>query len=115
FLVETSDRRWALREIRSSGSATNHVTIGRDWDDLSDTAVTHAMAQGWCAGAGERFDFAGAYRDASLIPPTFSSGRYRRTCEILSAAQGQVSEATLRRALRDHYDGPVYRGNYPPE
>ena len=115
FLVETSDQRWALREIRSSGSATNHVTIGRDWDDLSDTAVTHAMAQGWCSGDGERFDFAGAYRDSSLIPPTFSSGRYRRTCEILSAARGQVSEATLRRALRDHYDGPVYRGTYLPE
>lgn len=112
FLVETSDRRWALRQIHTTGSATNHVTIGSDWDELSSDAVAHAVANGWWCDAGERFDFAAAYRDTSWIPPTFSSGRHRRTCEMLDAATGAADEATMRRALRDHYHGPVYRPVY---
>lgn len=113
FLIETSDTRWALRAIAATGSATNHVTIGRDWDALSADVIAHAVAEGWWREEGGRFDFAAAYRDASWIPPTFSSGRYRRTCELLGA--GALDEAALRRALRDHYDGPVYRPTYAPE
>jgi dipeptidase len=115
YLVETSDRHWASRRIDAVGSATNHVTIGTDWDALSSGAIAHAEDAGWWSGGAERFDFAAAYRDVSWVPPTFSSGRYRRTCEILAAARGEISEATLRRALRDHYDGPVHAGIYPPD
>ncbi len=112
FLVETSDRRWALRRIESVGSATNHVTIGTDWTSLSGDAVDYARRSGWCGDEGGRFDFAAAYRDSSWVPATFSSGRYRRTCEILAAGRGEITEATLRRALRDHYDSPVYSPRY---
>lgn len=116
YLVETSDRRWALRRIEAVGSATNHVTIGTDWDALSADAADYARSQGWWPGAATgRFDFAAAYRDTSWVPPTFSSGRYRRTCEILAGERGAISEETLRRALRDHYHGPVYRPCYAPE
>ncbi len=115
YLIETSDRRWAMREIASVGSATNHVTIGTDWDSLSPDAVEHARQSGWWDAGEERFDFAAAYRDSSWVPASFSSGRYRRTCEILADHQGRISEETLRGALRDHYHGPVYRPLYAPE
>lgn len=115
FLLETSDRFWALKKVAAVGSATNHVTIGRDWDSLSPDTVAHAVAEGWWSGAESEFDFAAAYRDSSWVPPSFSSGRYRRTCEILESERGRIDEATLRRALRDHYDGPVFRGTYPPD
>jgi len=115
FLIETSDRNWALRRVDAVGSATNHVTIGTDWDALSGDAVAHAQDAGWSTAGADRFDFAAAYRDMSWVPPTFSSGRYRRTCEILAETRGEITEATLRRALRDHYDGPVHLGLYPPE
>lgn len=115
YLVETSDRRWAMREIASVGSATNHVTIGNDWDSLSPDAVEHARRSGWWTSGEGRFDFAAAYRDSSWVPASFSSGRYRRSCEILADQRGRISEETLRGALRDHYDGPVYRPRYPPD
>jgi len=38
FLIETSDRNWAVRQIRDVGSASNHLSIGTDWDSLSDGA-----------------------------------------------------------------------------
>ncbi len=115
FLIETSDRHWARRRIRSVGSATNHVTIGADWDSLSGDAIGHARSAGWWSDAAERFDFAAAYRDSSWVPPTFSSGRYRRSCGILAEEQGRISQATMRRALRDHYDGPIFRPVYQPD
>jgi dipeptidase len=110
FLLETSDRRWAVRRIADVGSASNHLTIGSDWTALSPDAVRHASQQGWIAnGAHARFDFAGAYRDVEVAPPVVSSGRHRRTCELLREKRGSISPAFLRAALRDHYDGPVHR------
>jgi dipeptidase len=113
YVIETSDHRWALRAISDIGSATNHVTIGGDWTRLSADAVDYAMQRGWWPSASaERFDFAAAYRDTSVIPPTFSSGRYRRTCELLAQRRGAIDAEFLRTCLRDHYHGPVYRPIY---
>jgi secernin len=104
FRLETSDRRWALRRVRDLDSASNHLGIGDDWDALADGTIEHAVAQGWWPEeAAGRFDFAAAYRDTSMAPAVVSSGRHRRTCELLAAARGRLTPATLRAALRDHY------------
>jgi secernin len=109
YLLETSDRHWALRRVTDVASATNHLTIGSDWTEISAGAAAHARAAGWCRdGGGERLDFAAAFRDTSLAPPIISSGRHRRACEILASARGRITAAALRAALRDHYDSPVH-------
>lgn len=116
YLLESSDRRWAVKRISEVGSASNHLSIGSDWNALSAGAIDHAVASGWwSADAGERFDFAAAYRDSTTIPPSVSSGRLRRSGEILAQSRGHITVATLRGALRDHYDGPVFQPGRPPE
>jgi len=114
FVLETSDRRWAVRRVRGTASVSNHLTIGADWDALSPGLVDYAVARGWWeAGRPERFDFAAAFRDRDLVPAFISSGRHARTHDLLCAAAGGVTPATLRAALRDHYDaGPAYRDDY---
>lgn len=113
FLLETSDHAWALREIRDVGSASNHLTIGTDWDALSPDVIAHATDSGWWPGdSAARFDFASALRDTSMAPPVISSGRHRRTCEVLAAARSRITPASLRAALRDHYGSPVYRPGF---
>jgi dipeptidase len=105
FLLETSDKRWAVREIADVGSASNHLTIGSDWTALSDGIIEHAVDRGWWPGDGDaRFDFAAAYRDTSVAPDVISSGRHRRTCSLLEQQRGSISVDSLKRALRDHYD-----------
>ncbi|MDX2170228.1 MAG: hypothetical protein SF182_24365, partial [Deltaproteobacteria bacterium] len=100
--LEASDRRWALRRVARADSASNHLGIGADWDALADGTIEHAVASGWWADEAEgRFDFAAAYRDTSLAPELISSGRHRRTCELLAA--GRPTPTSLRAALRDHY------------
>ena len=108
FVLEASDRRWALRQVHDIGSASNHLTIGGDWDAVSDGAIEHAVAAGWWdEEAAQRFDFAAAYRDTSVVPEVISSGRHQRTCALLEQAQGMLSVDSLKRALRDHYGRPT--------
>ena len=117
YVLETSDRRWALRRIRDVGSVSNHLTIGDDWDALSPGLIEHAVDAGWWSGETDRrFDFAAAYRDNSIAPDIISSGRHKRTCQLLANANGRITAATLRAGLRDHYDdGPVFRPGAPPD
>lgn len=104
FVLETSDRHWAWREVRGVASLSNHMTLGSDWEALSDGFVEHAVAQGWWeAGRTERFDVAAAYRDTTLVPESISSGRHGRTCALLDAGRGRIDVAGLQAALRDHY------------
>jgi secernin len=108
FVLEASERHWALRRVHGIGSASNHLTIGSDWDAVSDGAIEHAVAAGWWREeADQRFDFAAAYRDTSVVPEVISSGRHQRTCALLEQAQGLVSVDGLKRALRDHYGRPT--------
>jgi dipeptidase len=116
YLLETSDRRWALRRVREAGSASNHLSIGDDWDALAEGTIEHAIANGWWDEAAEsRFDFAAAYRDTTVAPEVISSGRHRRTCALLTAGRGALTAAALQAALRDHYDGPLYRPGRTPD
>lgn len=102
FLLETSDKHWAVREIADVGSASNHLTIGNDWTALSDGIIEHAVESDWWS-ADARFDFAAAYRDTSVAPDVISSGRHQRTCSLLEQQRGSISTDSLKRALRDHY------------
>jgi dipeptidase len=116
FLLETSDRRWALRHVADVGSASNHLGIGADWDALAEGTIEHAIANGWWDEARDtRFDFAAAYRDTSVAPAIVSSGRHRRTCELLTGARGRLSPAALRAALRDHAGGPLHQPGRSPD
>jgi len=104
FVLETSDRHWAVRHVADVASVSNHVSIADDWDALSDGAIEHAIAAGWWPSeADRRFDFAAAYRDTAMVPEAVSSGRHQRTCALLTAAQGGLRVDALKAALRDHY------------
>lgn len=116
YRLETSDRRWALRRVRTLDSASNHLGIGADWDALADGTIEHAIANGWWPEEGEgRFDFAAAYRDTTLAPEVVSSGRHRRTCELLGAGAGRLTPGALRGALRDHYGETAHRPGAAPD
>jgi secernin len=104
FILETSDRHWALRRVEDVGSVSNHMSIGADWDALSDGVIEHAITEGWWnEERDERFDFAAAYRDTTVAPEAISSGRHQRTCALLETAKGKLDVVALKAALRDHY------------
>lgn len=105
FLLEASASHWALRSAKDGAlSASNHASIGADWERLGHDTVEHAIAKDWWPEpTGTRFDFARAYRSTDLAPPVISSGRFATTCRAVAAAGLDVSQ--VQRVLRDHYDG----------
>jgi secernin len=104
YVVETSDRRWALRRVADVRSVSNHLSIGDDWDAIADGTIEHAISNGWWSEDDDRrFDFAAAYRDTSVAPEAVSSGRHQLTCTLLEHARGTASVEALKHGLRDHY------------
>jgi secernin len=115
FILETSDRHWATQRVQDVASVSNHLSIGSNWDAVSDGAIEHAIAHRWWSDeCDERFDFAAAFRDASVVPDVISSGRHQRTCMLLEQAKGALTVDSLKAALRDHYGRPAPRRDLTP-
>lgn len=101
WVLETADKHWAAQRVRGVRTISNVLTIGKDFDLLSDGAYEFAKAKGWCKSANE-FDFAKAFGD-----PFYrftSGGDVRRACthRRLMLSDGKIGRADLFAALRDH-------------
>ena len=108
WILETSDRHWAARPVDAVGNVTNGVAIGADWTEGSRDLSEFAVAQGWWPAGRGRVDFAAAYGDASGVPPNLCAQRRERAAGLLAEMRGQLTPASLRAVLRDHYDGGVF-------
>ena len=104
WLLETSNRRWAARRVRL-GSASNHLSLGSDWEIGSRDLESFAGSEGWWRGGG-RIDVAAAYRNPH-VPPEISEGRRRRSDALLRAGRGRHDLDSMQRILRDHLDGGI--------
>lgn len=117
WLLEASSSRWALKRAGNSGalSASNHASIGTDWDLLGHDTIEHAVARDWWPEpTGVRFDFARAYRSTDIAPPVISSGRYATTCRALAGPALDI--ASVQRVMRDHYgSGDVHLPGAMPD
>ena len=113
WILEALGRHWAARRCRSTDSISNQITIGRDWDRLSDGIVEHARTLS--LNLDDPFDFSRTFRDVENVPRALSEGRLRRSRRGLEGAAGRVDLGTLRGILRDHHGVPVFRPGAAPE
>lgn len=116
FLLEASASHWAVRRAETALAASNHASIGTDWERVGHDTIEHAIARGWWQEptTGARFDFAAAYRSMEIAPPVISSGRYATTTRAL--AGGDLDVDAVKRVLRDHYGaGECHRPGATPE
>jgi dipeptidase len=106
--LETSNRRWVARRV-SLHAASNHFSIGSDWDISSRDFETFAREEGYWEGPG-RVDAAGAYRNPH-VPAHISEGRHDRARALLASQKGGHDVASFARILRDHSEGgPLWTG-----
>jgi len=114
WILEAAGRQWAARRAHDVDAISNHVSIGADWDRLANTTTERAHAAG--LAVREPFDFALAYRDTATVPPVLSSGRLRRSRELLAAGRGRHTLGSLRTVLRDHdASGPRFARGATPD
>ena len=104
WILETSGKQWAARQVEGVGSISNHLTIEDDWSLASRDLETYAVDRGWWPGTadGGRIRFASAYRSTELMPGRVSEGRFARGCVLLAEAAGQLTPQEMMRFLRDH-------------
>jgi secernin len=100
WIVETAGRHWAARRATATDSISNHLSISSDWERLGADTEAHARASG--LDVAQPFDFARAYRDTAMVPPVLSSGRLRRSRQLLDDGRGRHTLESLRVVLADH-------------
>jgi dipeptidase len=104
WILETSGKQWATRQVEGVGSISNHLTIEDDWSLASADLEAHAVERGWWSARadGGRIRFAGAYRGRGIMPYRVSEGRFARGCTLLAEGAGHLTPQDMMRFLRDH-------------
>lgn len=116
WILETSGRHWVARRVADVGNVSNGLAIRRDWERGAADVTAFAVERGWWPAGSGPVDFAAAYNADDTLPPNVCAERRRRGAALLAEARGQVTPATMRAVLRDHYDdGPVHRRRDPTD
>jgi secernin len=102
WILETSGRQWAARQVEGVGSISNHLTIEGDWSLASRDLEEYAVERGWWTAGSGRLRFATVYRSTELMPGRVSEGRFARGCVLLAEAAGRLTPQEMMRFLRDH-------------
>lgn len=123
WVLETAGPHWAAEKVRGIRTISNSLTIGRDFDLLSENAYGYARQQGWCKSVAD-FNFAGAFGDP--LYRMASGGEPRRACTQASLNRhvGQLGHLDFFAVLREHnghspVDGwrmemPCAHASWPP-
>ena len=113
WILETAGREWAARRVEGSGSISNAITIGGQFDRSSPSLVDRAVAEKWCDGP-DSFDFAVDYSDR--IYTRFSDARSRqcRTNDAILATRGRLDVASAWEVLADHGARADTRADWGP-
>jgi dipeptidase len=99
WILETSGKQWAARQVEGVGSISNHIAIEDDWSlrrGMRNTGRARLVAP------EARISFAGAYRDTEIMPGRVSEGRFARGCVLLREGAGRLTAQEMMRFLRDH-------------
>jgi dipeptidase len=116
WILETSGRHWAARQVRDVANVSNGLAIDAGWERGSRDLTAFAVARGWWPSGRGRVDFAAAYADETGVPPNLTRERRRRAAALLGAARGRLTPGRMRAILRDHYEtGPVHRPRPPDD
>lgn len=114
WILETVDRHWAARQVEAVASISNCLTMGSQFDLVSNDLESYARKKGWTK-AGRPFDFARDYSD--FLFTTFVRGRQRcqRSQELLQTPTQSAQDGikTMFSTLRDH--GSAAYDDYQPD
>jgi secernin len=101
WVLETAGKFWAAEKVQGVRTISNLLSIGKEFDLISDDAYPFARSQGWCKSATD-FDFAQAFSEPKYS--AFSGGARRSACTLrsLKCKAGKLAREDFFEALRDH-------------
>ena len=101
WVLETAGPHWAAQRVRGLRTISNALSLGSNFDLLSDEAYSFAKQKGWCRSAAD-FDFARCYGDPFYT--AMSGGQLRAACTLsfLQNKSGKLTRDDFFDALSDH-------------
>jgi dipeptidase len=82
WILETAGREWVAKRVKDYGSISNGLTIGEDYDLISDNAITFAQEKGWHKTGN--FNFQKSYSDPLMSWASGCKIRQKITAESAS-------------------------------
>jgi len=94
FVIETSGRDWATREVKGVGAISNAMTIGDDWQRCTIPGAD-----------GARTDLAAEFENKSMVAAVGAHQRQQVAYDWLRAREGTIDLGTMAALLRQHPEG----------
>ena len=101
WVLETAGPHWAAQRVRGVRTISNALSIGKDFDLLSDQAYSFARSRNWCRSTSD-FDFAKCFSDSFYTAMSGGATRAACTSTRLRARNGSLKRGDFFEALRDH-------------
>lgn len=101
WVLETAGPFWAAEKVQGIRTISNLLSIGKEFDLISDGAYSFAQSRGWCKSAHD-FSFAQAFSEPKYS--AFSGGARRSACTLrsLKNSEGKLQRNDFFKALREH-------------
>lgn len=113
FVLETIGKEWICEKITGTRSISNTLTIGEDYDAMSDGLEVLAQTVGWTKGT--RFNFREIFGAKVLSELASGPTRWRRTTACLAEGRGSLTPLDMMRILRDRGKGASGNPNWRPD
>lgn len=109
WVLETAGPHWAAQRVRGVRTISNALSIGQDFDLVSEGAYEFARQRGWCRSAAD-FDFARCF--GAPAHRVLAGGALRSACtrRALAARDGRLGRDDFFTALRDHAGAEPHQG-----
>jgi dipeptidase len=110
YLLETADRQWVYRKLNGFYAISNQLTIGEEWDGISDQAISYAHNRKWIPKHAV-FNFSAAYTEPIMTALSKASHRRKActTAATFTAAKRKLTVMDAIRILRSHPGGEDFQ------
>lgn len=115
FILETSGKHWAMKQVYDIASISNCLTLGDDYDETSRGLEEYAREKGY-TGRGRAFNFQRDFADS--LYTRFAKGNIRSHCsyELMHGKKREITALDMMHILRDHNTtGEYHPGEKPME
>lgn len=113
FVLETIGREWICEKVPGARSISNTLTIGEDFDAMSDGLKALAETVGWKKEIN--FNFREIFGAKVLSELASGPKRWRRTTACLAGRSGLLTPLDMMRFLRDRGKGASGNPNWRPD